>query len=530
MELITISGGTVSLLHQFLTNPMPAHFRYFERRTPTDALRNHELTVVGVVAGVPIAYGHIDYETNYWIGLCVLPAYQRKGYGAQLLEYLISYARRHPLIDKLHLTVDPDNTGARALYERTGFLVEPVSTSAAVVRMVLTLKPIIHLPVSYGEAVDKLTILDIKLDMIRDARRLDVQKEYDAIYRDISGYLTDTIGYYYSILKDINRSIWVMQDQFRESTNPAEKNELCTKIIVENDRRFRVKSKVNNYFQSSLKEQKGYIPRKAFVLTHLGLGDMITANGIVRNLSTQYEKVVVVCKNMYLKNVVAMYSDDPTIEVYPVESDRYISPNYGADPSLLNRIKESYDVYFTGFHAPHRGTLIKELPFSFYDDVRMGPSVFWHYFHAPTTPTSKSLHTHLTSRSIHDYVFIHNTSSTGEVFSNDAIISRFGIDTNRTLVINTSKNIYPPEHPYFEAAQPFVMALIIDYKTTMEYATKVFVSDSSLFCFAMNLTPQRPDIEGYLVSRGAFPYDHIYSAKYAPPSTDRRIIFQQIRL
>lgn len=529
MELITISGGSVSLLHQFLTNPMPTHFRYFERRTPADALRNHILTVIGVIAGVPVAYGHIDYETNYWVGLCVLPAHQRKGYGAQLLEYLISHARRHPLIDKLHLTVDADNTGARALYERTGFLVEPASTSAAIVRMALTLKPIIHLPVSYGEAVDKLTILDIKLDMIRDARRLDVQKEYDAIYRDISGYLTDTIGYYYSILKDINHSIWVMQDQFRESTNPAEKNELCTKIIVENDRRFRVKSKVNNYFQSSLKEQKGYISRKAFVLTHLGLGDMITANGMVRYLSTNYEKVVVVCKRNNMKNVLSMYLDDPTIEVYPVADDSAISPNYGAPISLMNRIKETHDVYLAGSHVEGGRYRIKDVPFSFYDDVHMNYSIFWQYFHVPTTTASKALLEQLKLRGITDYIIVHNSSSSGEVFSMDATLTTFRIDSDITLVINTSKNIYSPGHPFHEVAQLFVMEPLINYKSVIENASKIIVSDSSLFCLAMNLTPQRLDTEGYLISR-ASSYSHIYSAKYAPPSTERRIIFQQIRL
>ena len=39
-----------------------------------------------------------------------------------------------------------------------------------------------NLPVSYGEAIDKLTILDIKLDKIKDDRKIDVKKEYDAIY------------------------------------------------------------------------------------------------------------------------------------------------------------------------------------------------------------------------------------------------------------------------------------------------------------------------------------------------------------
>jgi hypothetical protein len=320
-----------------------------------------------------------------------------------------------------------------------------------------------------------------------------------------------------------------MQDQFRESKNPAEKNELCTKIIVENDRRFRVKSKVNNYFQSSLKEQKGYISRKAFVLTHLGLGDMITANGMVRYLSTNYEKVVVVCKRNNMKNVLSMYLDDPTIEVYPVADDSAISPNYGAPIGLMNRIKETHDVYLAGSHIEGGRYCIKDVPFSFYDDVHMNYSIFWQYFHVPTTTASKTLLEQLKMRGITDYIIVHNSSSTGEVFSMDATLKTFRIDPDMALVINTSKNIYPPEHPFHEVAQPFVMEPLINYKSVIENASKVIVSDSSLFCLAMNLTPQRLDIEGYLISR-ASSYSHIYSSKYAPPTTERRIIFQQIRL
>ena len=41
---------------------------------------------------------------------------------------------------------------------------------------------ILYLPVSLGEAIDKLTILDIKCHKITDKRKLDVQKEYNILY------------------------------------------------------------------------------------------------------------------------------------------------------------------------------------------------------------------------------------------------------------------------------------------------------------------------------------------------------------
>ena len=43
----------------------------------------------------------------------------------------------------------------------------------------------ISLPISLGEAIDKLTILDIKLDKIKDSRVIDVKKEYDLLHEKL---------------------------------------------------------------------------------------------------------------------------------------------------------------------------------------------------------------------------------------------------------------------------------------------------------------------------------------------------------
>ena len=46
----------------------------------------------------------------------------------------------------------------------------------------------IDLPVSLGEALDKLSILDIKLDKIKDERKKDVEKEYNILYENLKIY------------------------------------------------------------------------------------------------------------------------------------------------------------------------------------------------------------------------------------------------------------------------------------------------------------------------------------------------------
>ena len=99
---------------------------------------------------------------------------------------------------------------------------------------------VIDLPVSLGEALDKLTILDIKREKIKDDRLKDVEYEYNLLYEKLKEHI-NTNNYYYSILKKINLNIWEMQDDFRY--NNKNKNHLCLAIIEENDRRFRIKKK-----------------------------------------------------------------------------------------------------------------------------------------------------------------------------------------------------------------------------------------------------------------------------------------------
>ena len=101
---------------------------------------------------------------------------------------------------------------------------------------------LIYLPVSLGEAIDKLTILDIKLEKIKDNRRLDVQKEYDLLYEKLKEYFNE----FYISLKKINLIIWDQMDILRDGNlNDNDYFKLCKECIECNDIRFRIKNKIN---------------------------------------------------------------------------------------------------------------------------------------------------------------------------------------------------------------------------------------------------------------------------------------------
>jgi hypothetical protein len=379
----------------------------------------------------------------------------------------------------------------------------------------------IYLPISYGEAMDKLSILDIKLNKIVDDRKKDVKKEYDAIYKNINKLFNDDIKFYYNILKSINESIWDMQDIFRKSINEQYKLELCNKIINENDRRFKVKSKINNILDSSLKEQKGYDEKKIFILTHLGLGDNITCSGMVRYFSTIYDEVLVVCKKKYYENIKLLYCDDKNIIPYSVIDDKYISPSCGFD---LKSVINGYDVILTGCHLIDRPRSNEKIPFNFYADANISPQIFWDYFHIPDTKESKQLYGLLKQ----EYYIIHNKSSTGLCFIIESLEKYLHIDKNTILMLNFDYNIYDKSHKFYNLAEEFVYKKLIYYKDTIMHASKLFLTDSSIFCIAMHM--EIDATECFIVNSRSGDYNYLYSDKYKFSKQLNKRIFKSLYL
>ncbi len=378
------------------------------------------------------------------------------------------------------------------------------------------MKTNIELPVSMGEALDKLTILEIKMKKITDARRADVEKEFNLLSSKLEKYKEEYI-FYYNILLLINEGIWEMQDDFRY--NNSDKNKLCLKIIDENDRRFRIKKKINDIANSSLKEQKGYKPKTAFVLTHLGLGDNITAIGAVRYLSTCYDKVLVVCKEKYKKNMELFYDDDETIEIYPVINDKYISPKYGYPYEKFKEITKNMDLYLAGGHCiTKKSNAYIDLPFNFYRDMNINEKFFWTYFHVNIPSESKSLFNKLKGS---NYIFIHNTSSTGNAFSIVDIENKLKFNKQEILVIDPNNNIYNKTDPFFELANEFLYHPLAFYIDVIINATKIIMTDSSFFCLSLNLPIKTNEL--YLKSRDNRDYSHFYKKEYYNTKLNKKI-------
>jgi hypothetical protein len=118
----------------------------------------------------------------------------------------------------------------------------------------------VHLPTSIGEAIDKLTILDIKLERISDAnRKVDVQREHDALLKhsELNNFV-QTHAELYNTMKKANAIIWDMMDVLRTDISTEEYLKTCKNCIEFNDIRFRIKARINQASNSDLREQKSY--------------------------------------------------------------------------------------------------------------------------------------------------------------------------------------------------------------------------------------------------------------------------------
>ena len=170
---------------------------------------------------------------------------------------------------------------------------------------------LIYLPVSLGEAIDKLTILDIKLDKIKDSRRNDVQKEYNLLHEKLNNFLIKYNDLYQS-MKKVNLMIWNMMDVLRDGdVDNEEYLKVCKECIEYNDIRFRVKNKINYASKSLLKEQKSYKVNGLLIEMSDNIVDVEAFVRPIKYYSLFYDEIVIKHRDDSLLK--SQFQYDPTI-------------------------------------------------------------------------------------------------------------------------------------------------------------------------------------------------------------------------
>lgn len=123
----------------------------------------------------------------------------------------------------------------------------------------------IMVEIAPGELIDKITILEIKLENIRDKDKLvNVRREYEILTGVIQKEVvpSDALSRLTAALKDVNAELWRIEDdiraQERAKTFGAEFVALARSVYRTNDRRAALKREINDLLNSAIIEEKSY--------------------------------------------------------------------------------------------------------------------------------------------------------------------------------------------------------------------------------------------------------------------------------
>ena len=118
--------------------------------------------------------------------------------------------------------------------------------------------------ISNGELADKVAILEVKLEKMRDmVKRSNVGHEYDLLRKalEAAGIATDSEEF--KALKEVNSRLWDIEDRIRLKERDKEFDdefiELARAVYLENDKRFEIKRRVNRRTGSQIIEEKEYV-------------------------------------------------------------------------------------------------------------------------------------------------------------------------------------------------------------------------------------------------------------------------------
>ena len=119
--------------------------------------------------------------------------------------------------------------------------------------------------ISAGELLDKLSILEIKIDKIKNKIKLEeIKKEYNLLkeIEKLNIEYTNDVQQLFDKIKKVNLSLWDIEDKIRvyEKNKDFGKDfiELARSVYINNDERAKIKSKINELLGSNIREIKEY--------------------------------------------------------------------------------------------------------------------------------------------------------------------------------------------------------------------------------------------------------------------------------
>ena len=123
-------------------------------------------------------------------------------------------------------------------------------------------KKIINAPISIGELIDKITILEIKKNKLQNSKLENVLKELSYLRKLMEKNKIEINDDLFTQLKEINLTLWNVEDQIRIKEKNKEFDntfiELARSVYFTNDKRSEIKKRINRLSNSEITEEKSY--------------------------------------------------------------------------------------------------------------------------------------------------------------------------------------------------------------------------------------------------------------------------------
>lgn len=124
----------------------------------------------------------------------------------------------------------------------------------------------LRISVSHGEVIDKITILQIKVERITNPDKLEnVRRELSVLAKVWTEHVCSSprLDALIADLKHVNESLWEVEDLLRQKESEgvfdAKFIELARKVYFTNDKRAALKREINELLGSTLVEEKDYV-------------------------------------------------------------------------------------------------------------------------------------------------------------------------------------------------------------------------------------------------------------------------------
>jgi hypothetical protein len=206
--------------------------------------------------------------------------------------------------------------------------------------------------------------------------------------------------------------------------------------------------------------------KKIFLLTHLGCGDFVICNGMIRVMASKVDELLLVAKKRYRPAMTSMFGDLKNVAIEYVNEAPDISPafNGGVAPPLFQSvIGRGYTCIPLGLHSGNPDWQINEPNFAraFYNQVGLDYQCSWFNFKFQRN-IQKEQHMYNTVVKLYgkDYAFLHD-------------------DPSRSFKIDRSSIQIPTVHPDDSLIRS---DNIFDYYMVMQNAKELHFFDS---CFGL---------------------------------------------